>query len=99
MPVPRLSDVAINSGIPPASKVLYLTPYARGGVWRCASCVPVSLLLLAVGLPALINCRRKTPDASAVFAREQVAVFVICLLCSDLIQGISGIIQVKWAAG
>ncbi|KAF8524022.1 hypothetical protein JB92DRAFT_1497717 [Gautieria morchelliformis] len=61
-------------------------------------CVLVSSLLLAVGLPARLNWRRKSPDAFATFARKQVAVFVICLLCSDLIQSISGIIQVKWAA-
>ncbi|KAF8524021.1 hypothetical protein JB92DRAFT_2882461 [Gautieria morchelliformis] len=106
MPVSRLSDIGMNSDVLPASNVVYLTPYERGGVIAMAvaatlSCVLVSSLLLAVGLPALLNWRRKSPDASATlapFSRKQVAVFVICLLCSDLIQSISGIIQVKWAA-
>ncbi|KAF8524030.1 hypothetical protein JB92DRAFT_1498374 [Gautieria morchelliformis] len=103
MPVSRLSVISVNPGVLPASNVVYLTPYERGGVIAMAvaatiSCVLVSSLLLAVGLPVRLNWRRKSPDAPATFARKQVAVFVICLLCSDLIQGISGIIQVKWAA-
>ncbi|KAF8508989.1 hypothetical protein JB92DRAFT_3097835 [Gautieria morchelliformis] len=48
------------------------------------SCALLSSLLLAVGLPTLLNGRRKSPDASATFA-----LFVICLLCSDLVQSIS----------
>ncbi|KAF8520687.1 hypothetical protein JB92DRAFT_3111650 [Gautieria morchelliformis] len=100
MPVSRLSDIAMNSGVLPPSKVLYLTPYEYGGARAMAvaatiNCVLMSSLLLAVGLPTLLNRRRKSPDASATFARKQVGVFVICLLCSDLIQCISGIIQVK----
>jgi hypothetical protein len=37
------------------------------------SCILVSSLLLAVGLPALFNWGRKSPDASVTFARKQVA--------------------------
>ncbi|KAF8506390.1 hypothetical protein JB92DRAFT_2832921 [Gautieria morchelliformis] len=103
MPVSRIPVISVNPGVLPASKVVYLTPYERGGVIAMAvaaiiSCVLVSSLLLTVGLLALLTWRRRSPDASATFARKQVAVFVICLLCSDLIQSISGIIQVKWAA-
>ncbi|KAF8460214.1 hypothetical protein JB92DRAFT_2839238, partial [Gautieria morchelliformis] len=103
MHVSHLSDIAMNSGILPARKGVNLTPYERGGVIAMAvaatiSCVLVSSLLLAVGLPALLDWWRKSPDAPATFARKQVTVFMICLLCSDLIQSISGIIQVKLAA-
>ncbi|KAF8510691.1 hypothetical protein JB92DRAFT_3097339 [Gautieria morchelliformis] len=48
------------------------------------SCALLSSLLLAVGLPTLLNGRRKSPDASATFAH--------------LVQSISGIIHAKWTA-
>ncbi|KAF8459780.1 hypothetical protein JB92DRAFT_2839281 [Gautieria morchelliformis] len=48
------------------------------------SCALLSSLLLAAGLPTLLNGRRKSPDASATFAH--------------LVQSISGIIHVKWTA-
>ena len=78
------------------------------------SCILVTSLLLTISLPALFSERHRYIETSTPFARKQIAwvlpsklmtwlisflrVFVICLLSSDLIQSISGIIQVKWAA-
>ncbi|KAF8579121.1 hypothetical protein K439DRAFT_1638277 [Ramaria rubella] len=63
-----------------------------------SSCVLVSSLLLSIVLTALSPWPRKPQDTSTPFTNKQFAVFVTCLLLSDLIQSVSGITQVKWAA-
>jgi len=92
----------VNPNVPDASEVVFFTPYERTGVIIMAvagvlSCALVSTLLLSITLSALSPWFRRSPDASNPFISKQIAVFVICLLSSDLIQSISGITQVKWA--
>jgi len=96
------SEGPVNPSAPDASKVVFFSPYERKGVVIMAvagvtSCVLVSSLLLYILFTAISPWPRRSPDAPPPFTRKQIAVFVICLLSSDLIQSISGITQVKWA--
>ncbi|KIJ46138.1 hypothetical protein M422DRAFT_46226 [Sphaerobolus stellatus SS14] len=62
------------------------------------SCILVSTLLLSITVSALASWFRTSREVSAPFTSRQIAIFVVCLLVSDLIQSVSGITQVKWAA-
>jgi len=55
------------------------------------SCLTVSVLLTHVAL-----ARRRAGELSIL--RRQIGIFVVCLFVSDLIQSISGMIQLGWAA-
>ncbi|KAF8586786.1 hypothetical protein K439DRAFT_918942 [Ramaria rubella] len=99
-------QVASNGTDNPTSlnpgEVLFFTPYERKGVAVMAaagvlSCTLVSTLLLYIMFSALSSWPNRHPGSSDPFTKKQIAVFVICLLISDLIQSISGITQVKWA--
>ncbi|KAF8585184.1 hypothetical protein K439DRAFT_1616137 [Ramaria rubella] len=104
------ADDVVTSSLEPSnatgassSQAVLFTPYERTGVIIMAvagvsSCVLVSTLLLSIILTALSPWPRKSQDTSTPFTNKQFAVFVTCLLLSDLIQSVSGITQVKWAA-
>ncbi|KAF8580351.1 hypothetical protein K439DRAFT_313672 [Ramaria rubella] len=92
----------VNPSAPESSKVVLFNPTERMGVIIMAvagvtSCTLVSILLLYIIGSALVLWSRKTQDRSGLFISKQIAIFLTCLLVSDLIQSISGITQVKWA--
>lgn len=61
------------------------------------SSVLVSSLLLYIIFTAVSPWPKRRPGSPPPFTSKQIAVFVICLLASDLVQSIAGVTQVKWA--
>ncbi|GJJ14810.1 hypothetical protein Clacol_009078 [Clathrus columnatus] len=93
----------LNPSVAPVGRVHVYTPYELMGVKVMAaagvlSCVFVSILLLYITYSAFMAWYWKKGDVSAEFTSKQIAVFITCLLVSDLIQSISGVTQVKWAS-
>ncbi|KAF8580211.1 hypothetical protein K439DRAFT_1619974 [Ramaria rubella] len=92
----------VNPSAPDANRVVVFSSLERTGVIIMAvagviSCALVSILLLYITMSALAAWSPKLSSRSDSFTNKQIAVFLTCLLLSDLIQSISGITQVKWA--
>lgn len=92
----------MNPSIPVTIKLVVFTPYERNGVVIMAvagvsSCVLVSTLLLFIIFTAVSPWPKRQPGSPPPFTSKQIAVFIICLLSSDLLQSIAGVTQMKWA--
>ncbi|KAF8573064.1 hypothetical protein K439DRAFT_1069414 [Ramaria rubella] len=101
--LPRfLERVTGYPGIPVSTDLVEFTSMERKGVIVMAvagvtSCSLISLLLLYIIASALSARSQPAHERPELFITKQIAVFLTCLLLSDLIQSIAGIIQVKWA--
>ncbi|KAH7104919.1 hypothetical protein BKA62DRAFT_429701 [Auriculariales sp. MPI-PUGE-AT-0066] len=64
------------------------------------SCFAVSFLLVYITSAAIMSRTKSAAKHSdqRAFLQRQLGVFVLCLLVSDFIQSISGMIQFQWAA-
>ncbi|KAG8755723.1 hypothetical protein FRC14_003716 [Serendipita sp. 396] len=68
------------------------------GIIGTISSASVALLLLHLFAVSFISKRINANKDERIFLRMHLGAFVVCLLLSDLIQGISGIFQLVWAA-
>ncbi|KAF8580350.1 hypothetical protein K439DRAFT_1662820 [Ramaria rubella] len=104
--LPWLSSKAplgyVNPSVEGSSEVIVFTSVERVGVTVMAiagvtSCSLVSLLLLYIIISAAAVTAQRPSERPDMFIRKQIAVFLTCLLVSDLIQSVAGLTQLKWA--
>ncbi|KIJ56036.1 hypothetical protein M422DRAFT_23475 [Sphaerobolus stellatus SS14] len=87
----------------PIGEAITLTQFERTGIIVMAvagvlSCAFVSCLLLYIFVAAGMSRKgRQRREKNNSFISKHIAIFITCLLFSDLIQSIAGLTQVKWA--
>lgn len=67
------------------------------GIIGSISTLSVSSLLLHLFTVSFVSGRTQANKDERIFLRMHLGAFVVCLLTSDLIQGISGMFQLVWA--